>query len=286
MTIAEQQPIIAGRALHRLILSPDDQTTIQGGLIFFHGQGDFIDRYPPLLKPFVRAGYQCILTDLPGHGRSPGTRGDVPSITLVNELLQSSLAQLTGPIILTGHSMGGLLALHYLLKFPERFSAAWVSSPLLDPMRQAQPWMRRVLPFVSKIFPWLTLSTGVRSEDCGDFAEDSARHAQEIKPLYHSRISLGWGRTLRDTADQVRAQFQNLHPDIPILFTQGSSDPICPAEILSERLQKLPENQITYQEIPDALHEPFSGSRQEEFLNLLDHWIKQGVEASRPRKLS
>ncbi len=268
MTITEERPIIAGRDLHRLILSPDGEPT--GGLIFFHGQGDFIDRYPPILELFVKAGYQCILTDLPGHGRSSGKRGEVPSMELVEEVFQSALAKLSGPLVIAGHSMGGLLALRFLLRHPEKFSAAWFSSPLLDPMRQAKPWMRRLLPFVSKTFPWITVSTGVRSEDCGD---DPKRGSEDRNPLYHSRISLGWGRTLRDTADQVRAQFPKLPSNLPILFTQGSIDPVCPAEILSERLQKLPENQISYQEIPEARHEPFSGSTEEEFLSRLDDWV-------------
>jgi len=270
MTITTHQANLTGQKLHRLILSPTGP--VKGGLIFFHGQGDYIDKYPDILKPFVEAGYRCLLTDLPGHGRSPGKRGEVPSIEIIEELFQSSLRILPQPTIIAGHSMGGLLALHFLLSYPEKFTAAWISSPLLDPMRQAKPWMRHLLPIISKITPWLTVGTGVQARDCGD---DPKRGSEEEKPLYHSRISLGWGLDLRNIAEKVSAQFLNFPTELPTLFTQGNIDPICPADILRERLTKLPKNQITYQEIPEALHEPFSGSSQEEFLARLRNWLTQ-----------
>ncbi len=137
-------------------------------------------------------------------------------------------------------------------------------------MHQAKRWMRLLLPVISPIFPSVTVSTGVRSTDCGD---DPGRGTEEKKPLYHSRISLGWGRLLRDTAEEVSQQFSNLPTDRPILFTQGTLDQICPPQILSSRLAQLPTNQISYQEIPEARHEPFSGSSEADFHARLDHWI-------------
>ena len=68
MRIETSKVHIQNQNLHRLTLNPE--RTIRGGVIFFHGQGDYIDRYPPILEGFVDAGYRCILTDMPGHGLS------------------------------------------------------------------------------------------------------------------------------------------------------------------------------------------------------------------------
>ena len=270
MTIKEHRPVINGYSLHRLILTPDHAP--RESLLFFHGQGDFIDRYPPILEGFVKAGYQCLLTDFPGHGRSPGTRGEVPGLKFVDDLFHESLSQLEGPVTIGGHSMGGLMALRYLLRHPEKFQSAWLSSPLLDPMRQASPWMRTLLPVVSKFLPWITIGTGVNSEDCGDHQSD--RKESDEEALYHSRVSVGWGRDLRDAAEEVREQFPVISHDRPILFTQGEIDPICPPEILEDRFKKLPGNQIRYEKIPNARHEPFTGSTTGDFLNRLNRWIQ------------
>ena len=273
MKVEEHQAIIGGRNLHRLILQPDDKK--KGTLIFFHGQGDFIDRYPPILEGFVKAGIQCILTDLPGHGRSPGKRGVVPGFKFVDELFRESTSLLEGPAIIAGHSMGGLLALRYFLRHPDLFEAAWFCAPLLAPMRQAKPWMRASLPALAKLLPWLTVGTGVSSSDCGD--NTSGRGAETGEVLYHSRISIGWGSELAKAAEDVRDQFPKLPVSKPVLFTQGQRDPVCPPEILAARLEKLPPNQIRFEKIEEALHEPFSGSTLPEFLSILNGWISDEV---------
>jgi alpha-beta hydrolase superfamily lysophospholipase len=273
VTITEHHPLIAGHDLHRLILSPAGEP--RGSLLFFHGQGDYIDRYPPILESFVKAGFRCLLSDLPGHGRSPGKRGSVPGLVFLEALFKNSLDQLSGPLIIAGHSVGGLVALRFLLRYPQKFAAAWISSPLLDPMGQAKPWMRSSLPVLASLFPWITVSTGVRAEDCGD---STGRGTEDSDALYHSRISLGWGRDLRDAAAEVHHQFPTLPTNLPILFTQGALDPVCPPDILRKRLAKLPANQISCQEIPAARHEPFTGSTEQEFLTHLNLWISSEID--------
>lgn len=260
---------LSGQSLHRLVLHPDAPPI--GSLVFFHGQGDFIDRYPPVLAPFVDAGYRCILTDLPGHGRSEGRRGLVPGLNFIDQLLKHSLMDQPSPQLIAGHSMGGLMALRLYLKHSNRFSAAWFSSPLLDPMRQAKAWMRFSLPLIAGLIPWLTVGTGVRSEDCTD--HEGGRSDDELAPLYHSRISIGWGRDLRDASEDVATVFPKLSGNTPILFTQGDLDSICPAEILKERLARIDNPLITYAEIESARHEPFSGSTFDNFHTALRNWI-------------
>lgn len=275
MNFEEQRITIMGRSLHRLILHPKDSPC--GTLLFFHGQGDFSDRYPSILEGFVKVGYRCVLTDLPGHGRSPGRRGVVPGFEFVDALFAESSSHLEGRAVIAGHSMGGLLALRFLLQHPDQFEAAWISSPLLDPMRQAQPWMRLCLPIAAGLLPWVTVGTGVSSADCGD--NTSGRGAESGEVLYHSRISIGWGRELAKAAGEVTAQFPGLPASIPILFTQGGRDPICPPEILTGRLAKLPKNRTKVELIEDALHEPFSGSTDQEFLARLNAWISDELSA-------
>lgn len=269
MQIEEKEVTLAGYPLHRLVLHPSN--TPRGTLIFFHGQGDYIDRYPPLLSIFVEQGFRCILTDLPGHGRSGGRRGSVPGLDFLQKLLESSLKNQPAPHLIAGHSMGGLMALRFFFNAPGRFSAAWFSSPLLDPMGQARPWMRITLPFIAKIFPWIIVDTGVRAEDCTDDLE--GRPGEAAEPLYHSKISIGWGRDLRDAAEQIAEQFQEFPPNTPVLFSQGEIDPICPPSLLRTRLVKLPPNQITYLEIENARHEPFNGSSEDLFRKKLADWV-------------
>jgi alpha-beta hydrolase superfamily lysophospholipase len=271
MRIETSKVHIQNQNLHRLTLNPE--RTIRGGVIFFHGQGDYIDRYPPILEGFVDAGYRCILTDMPGHGRSPGRRGVVPGLSFADELLHDSLSSLEGDIIIGGHSMGGLMALRFLLHNPKLFEAAWISSPLLNPMLQAKPWMKIALPFVAPLFPSATVSTGVSSSDCSHMLDRG--ETEKDQALFHSRISIGWGRDLLHAAEEVRENLTNMALEKPILFTQGDSDSICPIQILEDQLKILSSNQISFKKIKEARHEPFCGSTREDFLRYLNHWINQ-----------
>ncbi len=270
MTIQTHVLRVNDNPLHHIEVLPSSLQ--KGTLIFFHGQGDYIDRYPPILQPFVKKGYRCLLTDLPGHGRSPGRRGHVPRIPFVNSLFETLLEKTNDhPTFIAGHSMGGLLALNFLLQNPNQFQAAWFSSPLLDPMHQAKPWMRLLLPSLSKLFPWVTVSTGVKASHCGE--NETENRSNSPQALYHSRISIGWGNDLRHLAESVRSRFLHLPKTTPILFTQGTLDPICPPHILSSRLQKLPPNQVSHHEIPDALHEPFTEPTAQNLQSILTSWI-------------
>lgn len=266
MRIEEQELKFRGHQLHRLILHPEG--TSKGTLIFFHGQGDFIDRYPPIMEAFTSHGLTCVLTDLPGNGRSSGMRGHVPSFEFVDALFEKTLTQTVGPHSIAGHSMGGMLALRAFLKSPQSFEFAWLSSPLLEPARQGHPLMKIALPVIATLFPWITWSTGVKADDCR--TEGSEESVEESSPqLYHSKISLGWAKELIAAGIELKSSMLSLPCQPPILFTQGSADSICPAEILKQRLEKLPTDQVRYQEIKGALHEPFAGESAEEFVKTL-----------------
>lgn len=270
MKIEENILEVLGHQLHHLTLlpeSPSGQT-----LIFFHGQGDFIDRYPDILRPFTELGYKCLLTDLPGHGRSPGKRGHIAGLNVVDEIVTQSLCEIDGPVSLAGHSMGGLMALRLLLNNPGKFQNAWFSSPLLDPMHQAKPWMRKILPFFAPFFPSLTVSTGVKSEDCRDDVQDDSPDSPQ---LFHSRISLSWGLTLAGVADGVAENFDSLPPKTRILFTQGTEDRICPPGFLRSRLISLSHPSLSFEEIPGARHEPFAGSTGDILKEKVSHWLSQ-----------
>jgi len=267
MITEESRISLAGHQLHRLTLKPEGPA--KRSLIFFHGQGDFIDRYPTILEAFVKKGVTCILTDLPGHGRSSGKRGHVPGFTFIDRLLEDSLEKISGPVGIAGHSMGGMIALRSLLKNPSRFDFAWMSSPLLDPARQGSPIMRIIIPQLARYFPWITRSTGVRSEHC---RADEPSEA-DAAALYHSKISLGWVRELLLAAAELETSFSSLPLDRPLLFTQGAADPVCPASLLRERLATLPESNVTYLEIPEALHEPFIGENGDLIRRTISDWL-------------
>ena len=105
--------------LHGRFWAADGDT--RGGVIIVHGLGDHGGRYRELAQSLTAQGWAVFAFDLIGHGRSPGARGRVDrydrllaDIAHARETMDNLLPGKTQ--VLLGHSMGGNLALNYLLR--------------------------------------------------------------------------------------------------------------------------------------------------------------------------
>ncbi len=249
----------------------------RGAVIFLHGHGDYSSRYEEILEPFLSRGLHCISTDLPGHGGSPGKRGFVPDLDCIDRIVRSNLTRARdlcpeGPIGLIGHSVGGLLALRELLKPQHDYHFAWISSPLLHPESTRHPLVVAFLRALSKFFPGIALDTGVRGASCRQFDDELEQEKWTCGP-FHSQISLRWGCDLITAAREVRRGFA-LHPaPLPLLFTQGSADPVCSADSLRLFLQASNFPNATHLEFEDQLHEPFVDYDRHKVRAAIGHWL-------------
>ena len=257
MKVERQVVKVRGYDLNRLVLRPDGE--VRAAFVFLHGQGDYVDRYDEVLKPLAEAGVVCVLTDLPGHGRSPGKRGRIPGYDFVEAVYENAceVAAAESDVIgLGGHSLGGHLALWLLLKNAGRHDFSWVSSPLIEsPMKGMK---KKLLTFAGSLFPWVSWSTGVTSAACRP-DDGSAGDDEEREKLYHSRITLGWGRDLTRMLPLVKDQLLVSDLKTRLFFTQGGEDPVCPPEILVDLVGRM-KTPAEIEVIPEGLHEPFVGN--------------------------
>lgn len=285
---------VEGHLLHRLVMHPAEGLPVCAEALFYHGQGDYAERYLDVLHPFTRRGIRCTITELPGHGRSPGKRGHCGDVHLLDAVIQDTLGSIDKrgglPYGVAGHSMGGLLALRHLVlagqgKFPVP-DFAWLSSPLIEPGLGRPAFFLKWVQFLVPLIPSLTFSTRVKPEDCCANPEDAEGqelgHAERVKApqnplkgqLAHKQISLGWGAALLDAAKLIRDAAGDIPPAMPLLLTQGGADPVCPPELAREIFALLPNTSKRYEEFESILHEPFSGEGGERLYAVLDDWLE------------
>lgn len=258
---------------------PADQA-FKGALFLLHGQGDYGLRYQQVAEAFLNAGIAFATCDLPGHGLSSGKRGHIPSPDLVKQVarhgLEEARALVPGkPVGLGGHSAGGLLALHLLGELEEQPDFSWISSPLLRPRVGQSDWKYQMLRTLSYLLPQLTVSTGVSGDHCRITPPEQPSHSDQ----FHSRISLQWGRQLIAMARTVRNHLERLPKDLPLLLTQGGSDPICPVSFSQDLASKLTQVNLQFQIYPNARHEPFADTDQDEVLADLSAWLSQMTDS-------
>lgn len=281
MIAGSERVRIDGHLLHRMVFTPEKSVEVRACAIFYHGQGDYAERYTDVLDVFTRRGIKCIITELRGHGHSPGRRGHCGDEQLLNAVVLDTLEEIGDvPYGVMGHSMGGLLALRHLIlagrgQYAEP-SFAWLSSPLVRPSARRSKWFKTALRFLAPMMPSLTVNTGVTPQMCRVKSDDPDQPPPPPKhQLWHRRVSIGWGAALLDIEQLVNEHAEEVSASLPLIYTQGAEDPVCPVETAREFFSKLADGNSEYHEFEGMLHEPFNGEGNDKLFAALQSWLDQ-----------
>jgi acylglycerol lipase len=192
-----------------------------------HGLGEHSSRYAHVAEAFEKEGFILFGFDHRGHGRSGGIRGHVSSIEDflqdIDLLLEQARKRYPNlPILLYGHSLGGILVLHYGLKRKPDIKGVIATSPGLHTALEKQPVKIFMAKLLGSLMPGTTLPSGL---DAKAISRDEAvvkKYQQD--PLVHDKISLGFGKTMlgvtKWTLDHA-GEFP-----LPLLLMHGKNDAI------------------------------------------------------------
>jgi acylglycerol lipase len=199
----------------------------KGIICLVHGIGEHTKRYAHVAEAFTKAGYALFGADLRGHGKSEGPRGHFPSIDAVVQdidlLLDHAHIRYPGvPLILYGHSLGGILVLYYGLKQKPDVKGIIATSSGLHTALEKQPVKILAAKILGAIIPNVSLPTGLDQNAISRDKEVVARYAAD--PLVHDRMSLGFGKIMLSA---IRWIFEHAKEfSLPLLLMHGKSDTI------------------------------------------------------------
>ena len=138
---------------------------LRGIVLLVHGLGEHAGRYERLASRLNAWGFAVRGYDQYGHGESGGPRGGLPSdarlLDDLADIVDSTRARMptTTPLILLGHSLGGLVAARFVSLARRPVEALVLFSPALDPgLSAVQKLLLAVLP---KIAPNLRVGNGL-----------------------------------------------------------------------------------------------------------------------------
>jgi acylglycerol lipase len=246
----------------------------RGRLVIVHGYAEHKGRYRGLVGELVAAGYQCHLLDLRGHGRSGGRRGHVARFEEYRTDLERFLVEVRtfatpAPLLLLGHSLGGLITLDFVLHHPEVFDSLTVSSPFLAPALKIPVLKRTLLPLVAIFFPALAVQSGLQAARLSHDAQ--VVKAYETDPLIFSTVTLGWFVAVRNGQQEVFNRAGEIRT--PILGLIGDADPIADpnrTRSLFERLGSEPKRLVAYSGL---FHEVFNELERSRVVAELLAWL-------------
>ena len=130
---------------------------------------------------------------------------------------------------------------------------------------------------LSNMIPSWTISTKVKANACRLESDIQPIKVETKPPLWHSKVSLGWGCELIEFEKLVKESIQQIPPEISIFLTQGSEDSVCPPEYARALHEDLPSVNKTYLELDGMLHEPFKGEGSEQLFGDMERWL-DGLE--------
>jgi alpha-beta hydrolase superfamily lysophospholipase len=185
----------------------------RGSVLIVHGLGEHVGRHGALAAHLNAWGWQVAGYDLRGHGRSAGPRGGVPDAdALLRDLalaIDAVRAAWPGPLVLLGHSMGGLIAARFVAGALGASVAPWqrdvdalvLSSPALDPGMNAG--QKLLLALLGSLAPNLAVGNGLKPEWISRDADVVAAYVAD--PLVHDRVTPRLVRFIVDGGAAVRA---------------------------------------------------------------------------------
>ncbi len=257
------------RGVQRFLHRWSSVEELKGIVVIVHGLGEHGGRYIRLAPHIARQGFQVLAFDLPGHGRSPGKQGAIKSYqALLDELtLSMQFARERAkalPVYLFGHSMGGNLALNYVLRQREHLPDAVVaSSPMLISPKEPKGVLNLIARVAERIVPNLTIAAGTETKQLMD--DPVEQEILDNDPLFHRRLTLRLGKALIDSGRWAMENAQKL--SVPLLITHGLNDRVT-----------LPEGSIEFAKragqacqlrlLEGHLHETFRDQRRQQVIQL------------------
>jgi len=259
----------------------------RGTVLIVHGLGEHIGRYEHVVAQLLRCGWHVVGYDQRGHGASEGPRGRLHHPDdLLRDLalvIDAVRVRLRGPLLLLGHSMGGLVAARMVAagldtarppKWHRAVDALVLSSPALDAgLGGAQKLLLKVLGAVA---PNAAIGNGLKPEW---ISRDPAVVAAYVDdPLVHDRVAPKLVRFIVDGGAFVRAHVAQWR--VPTLLIYAGSDRCVAPAGSAAFAAAAPADVVSAQAFPALYHEIFNEPEQASVFAVLGAWLARAP--SRP----
>ena len=248
-----------------------------------HGYAEHCGRYDHVAEAFVDRGAAVHAYDQRGYGRSDGRRAYVDrfeqylaDLDLFRRHVQTKTPDV--PVFLFGHSMGGLVALLYVLNRTPDLRGLFLSAPAIEVNPDLAPILRKLAQVLGRLVP--TLPT-VRFSGGSISRDPAVVAAARNDPLnYYGRTLARTGAELLRAGEEAQSRLHELQT--PFIVLHGTADPLA-TPAWSRRLYERAVAEDKTLKLYDGLyHETFNEPEQEEVLRDLGTWLAERMPTPPP----
>jgi len=244
----------------------------RGAVLVVHGLGEHAGRYDGLAHILNAWGFSVRSYDQYGHGESDGMRGGLPHpnrlLDDLADLVESTRVRNPGvPLIVVGHSLGGLVAASFVARTLRAIDGLVLTSPALS--MRLSPVQRMLMAIVPRIAPNLTVSNRLDPR----FLSHDRRIVQQYlnDPRVHDRISGRLARFMEDEGSLVRARASSWN--VPTLLMYAGDDRMVDPSGSEIFAASAPQRFLTARRFDGMYHEVLNEREAQPVYECLKSWL-------------
>lgn len=241
-------------------------------VLIVHGLGEHAGRYAELAADLNAWGYTVRAYDQRGHGQSSGARGDAPHPhALVHDLAEvvdhTRASHPDLPVLLLGHSLGGVVAARFVSLGLRPVDGLVLSSPALDPGMSG--FQKRLLAWLPRVAPQLRVGNGLKLQYLSH--NPAVAPAYRRDPLVHDRIGVAIARFLAEDGEATIAAAPMW--GVPTLLMYAGDDRLVNPEGSRRFAAAAPPSVVTTEPFEAMYHELFHEPDRAQVLARLRRWL-------------
>lgn len=224
----------------------ENSTAGKEAIVFIHGVGMNQRVWEPQVRAFAE-GYQVVIYDTLGHGKSPLPRGDAGLEEYIAQLLELIESLGLEKVHIVGHSMGALIGVAFALRHEDRVLSLSAMMGVYDRTQDHRERALATANLLARVGPAATLEmTLARWFSASDRANPTRGKAvAQIKNWLTEVEPTGYARAYRvfaENSDAFVGQLGKL--TVPALFLTAENDPNSTPEMSEKMALAVPNGRL------------------------------------------
>jgi len=243
---------------------PDPAATV----LIIHGVSEHVGRWEHVAEFFVNEGFEVHSYDQRAHGESGDGTLDIESFDQFVDDIAHTIADIRAegrPLVLYGHSMGGLIATRYAQSEHPQPDVLVLSAPAL--VAAAPPLLKTAANVLGRLVPKFAIKSPVTQSHLS--RDPAVGEAYVNDPKVYLKGTARFGKLFFETMDRAREAINKIR--IPTLVIHGADDEIVPPRA-SAPLAGV--DGVERRVFPGLRHEMHNEPEQDEVLDFVAGWIK------------
>ena len=235
-------------------------------VVLVHGYGEHIGRYDHVAEALVERGAIVVGPDHIGHGESEGERVLIEDfeqlVDDVHTVVEGTRKQHPGlPVVMVGHSMGGLVAARYAQRHGDELAGLVLSAPSIGLAAGARAGAGAAARG----------NGAARRSDRPDgaLARPLGRRGVRERPARLARRLEARRRSRRSIAANEAVDAGPTFGELPVLYVHGEVDQLVPLALARPAVERLRGSDFSERIVPEARHEVFNELEQDETIGLV-----------------